>query len=62
MCDTPFAWTRSTPSFAPNDGTQLRERLERNAFNRGVKRLADRTLDFLKVGDTIKAVYERPPQ
>ncbi|MBK9275881.1 MAG: class I SAM-dependent methyltransferase [Flavobacteriales bacterium] len=40
----------------------LRERLERNVLNRAVKRLADRTLDLLKVGDTIKAVYERPPQ
>lgn len=47
---------------AANVQEDLRERLERNAFNRSVKRLADRTLDLLKVGDTIKAVYERPPQ
>ena len=47
---------------AANVQEDLRERLERNAFNRGVKRLADRTLDLLKVGDTIKAVYERPAQ
>ncbi len=40
----------------------LRTRLERNAFNRTMKRMADGTLALLGIGDTIKARFERPVQ